>query len=196
MDGARFVDALAIVATHPASGFQWPVGIWERPESADDDYEHPFHEVDGAMSELFDTYDVWRVEIDPQYIDHLVSTWQGRWGDQKVREWFTNRPKQAAWMIRNYTDAMGRRSEDGTVHADLSHSGDAVLTRHIGNARKAKVNVFDDDHRQMWTLSKDRPNSPRKVDGAMAGGISWEARSDCIAKGATERRRKRSFVIR
>lgn len=196
VDGARFVDALAMVATHPASGFQWPVGIWERPESADEDYEHPFDEIDGAMVDLFARFDVWRVEIDPQYIGHLVTKWQGRWGDRRVREWFTNRPRQAAWMIRNYTDAMGKRADDGSVVADLSHSGDADLTRHIGNARKQKVNVYDDDHRQMYTLSKDRPNSPRKIDGAMAAALSWEARGDCIAAGATERRRKRSFVVR
>jgi hypothetical protein len=42
VDGARFADALGIVATDVESGFQWPLGVWERPESsAPDDYEHP-----------------------------------------------------------------------------------------------------------------------------------------------------------
>jgi hypothetical protein len=35
VDGARYEDALGIVATEIATGFQWPIGIWERPEWAD-----------------------------------------------------------------------------------------------------------------------------------------------------------------
>ncbi len=30
-DGARYYDATAIIATHVQSGYQWVVGIWERP---------------------------------------------------------------------------------------------------------------------------------------------------------------------
>jgi hypothetical protein len=37
----------------------------------------------------------------------------------------------------------------------------------------------------MHTISKDRPDSPRKMDLAMAGTLSWEARGDAIAAGAT-----------
>ena len=36
----------------------------------------------------------------------------------------------------------------------------------------------------MHTLSKDAIGSARKIDAAMAGVLSWEARSDCIAAGA------------
>jgi stage V sporulation protein SpoVS len=39
----------------------------------------------------------------------------------------------------------------------------------------------------MHTLSKDRPDSPSKIDGAMAGVLSWEARGDAIAAGAKPR---------
>jgi hypothetical protein len=40
------------------------------------------------------------------------------------------------------------------------------------NARKQKVQVYDDKHRQMHTLSKESPDSRLKIDGAMAGGLS------------------------
>jgi hypothetical protein len=70
-------------------------------------------------------------------------------------------------MVRNYTDAI--------TSGDLGHNGDEVFTRHIKNAVRRKQNVYDDDHRQMHTITKDRPDSPRKMDGAMAGGLSWEA---------------------
>jgi hypothetical protein len=42
----------------------------------------------------------------------------------------------------------------------------------------------------MWTICKDRRGSPNKMDAAMAGGLSWEARGDAIAAGALKARRK------
>ena len=180
VDGARYIDALAVIATEVTTGFQWPIGIWERPPLATRDYEHPFDEVDGAMRDAFETYDVWRIYIDPQYIDYLVEIWHGRWGEKRVFAWPTNRPRQACWMVRNYTDAMSS--------GDVTHIGDETFTRHIKNAVRRKQNVYDDDHRAMHTIAKDRPDSPNKIDGAMAGALSWEARGDAIAADAQAHR--------
>lgn len=177
VDGARFRDALVMVATEVETGFQWPLGVWERPEAAGPDYEHPFDQVDGAMVDSFSRFQVWRAYIDPQHIDHLLSTWQGRWGDKCVMPWWTNRPKQAAWAIRGFEDAIGS--------GDLSHNGDRDIRRHMRNAVRMKLNVYDDEGRQMHSLQKDRHSSPRKIDGAWASALSWEARLDAIAAGAT-----------
>lgn len=176
VDGARFVDGFALVATDVESGYQWSLGIWERPESAGHDYEHPFDEVDGAMLEAFADFDVWRVYVDPQHIEHLMQTWQGRWGEKRVLPWWTNRPRQMAWAVRNWTEAVGA--------GDATNDGDPDFVRHVANARKQRLTVFDDKRRQMHTFSKDRPDSPRKMDGAMAAVLSWEARGDAIAADA------------
>jgi hypothetical protein len=104
----------------------------------------------------------------------LLDRWQGRWGEKRVVKWFTNRPRQIAFSVRNYTSAINA--------GDQSHNGDETFDPHIKNARKQKLNVYDEEHRQMHTISKDRPDSPRKMDLAMAGGaIAWEARGDAIA---------------
>jgi hypothetical protein len=87
VDGARNRDALAAIATEIETGFQWPLSIQTRPENAPDDYEHDLHSVDGAMVDAFERFEVWRVYVDPQYIDPLVEKWQGRWGEQKVIPW-------------------------------------------------------------------------------------------------------------
>lgn len=179
VDGARFVDALGIVATDVKTGFQWPLGIWERPPHAPDDYEHPVDLIDGVMLDAFDQFDVWRVYVDPQWIDNLLEKWQGRWGQKVVMPWYTNRSRQMAWAVRGFADS--------AAAGDWQHSGDQHLVRHFTNARKYVLNVFDDDHRQMYSLSKDRPDSPRKIDGAMAAILSWEARSDAIAAGAEKK---------
>lgn len=63
-DGAQFRDATALIATHLATGFQWSLGIWECPPG-DEDWECPEDEVDAALVEAFDTWDVVRVYLDP-----------------------------------------------------------------------------------------------------------------------------------
>lgn len=180
VDGARFVDAVALVATEVESGHQWPLGIWQRPPAAPEDYEHPLDEVDGAMLDAFERYEPWRVYVDPQHIEHLLDRWAGRWGEKRVLPWYTHRLRQIAYSVRAYSAAVNA--------GDLSHSGDETFSRHVQNAKKRKVNVYDEHHRQLHTISKDRPDSPRKIDGAMAAVLAWEARGDAIAAGALKRR--------
>lgn len=178
VDGARFQDALALVATEVATGFQWPLLILERPANAPDGYEHDFDQADGVMVDAFERFDVWRVYIDPQKIETLVDLWQGRWGDKRIVAWWMNRPKPVAWAVRNFTTAVGA--------GDWTFDGDPVLRTHLKNARKQKLTVKDEKGHLMHTISKDRPDSPRKIDGADAAVLSWEARGDAIADGALE----------
>jgi phage terminase large subunit-like protein len=113
---------------------------------------------------------------DDQWIENLIERWQNRYGEKRVLVWRTNRWRQIAWAVRNFEQAVhGNR--------DLTHSGDDVLTRHIQNSRKRKVNVDDDRQVQMHTLAKPAQHSPLKVDGAMAAVLAWEARGDAIAHG-------------
>ncbi len=175
-DGARFVDGLGLVGTNVETGNQWCIGIWEREESAQEDYEHPFTEIDGALTEVFEVCDVWRGYFDPQWIEEWVDTWQGRWGEKRIKRWWTNRPKPVAYAVRNYAQAIGSKA--------FEHDGSPDLTRHVKNAVKRPVNVFDEKHRQMHSIGKDKADSPRKMDGAMAAVLSWEARGDAIAAGA------------
>jgi hypothetical protein len=178
VDGARYDDAIAVVATHVKSGYQWPVIILEKPEFTPADYEHDLNLVDGAVREVFGIFTVWRAYCDDQYIGKLIDDWQNRFGHKRVVTWHTNRPRQIAWAVRNY--------EQAVASGDVHHDGDPVFARHIANARKRKLTVLDDRERQMHTLTKDSIRSPRKIDAAMAAILSWEARADCIAMGAVD----------
>lgn len=180
IDGARFVDALAVIATEVETGFQWPIGIWERPLDAAENYEHPFDEVDGAVSEAVEGFAVWRIYADPGSstgnIEPLVEKWQGRWSDKKVIRWLMSRPTQTACAVSNYTAAINT----GTV----SHDGDEDFARHIKNAVRWKVRATDEHGRRLHVIGKDTPDSTHKIDAAAAGVLSWEARGDAIAAGA------------
>lgn len=184
VDGARFDDALAMIATEIETGYQWPLGIWERPNGAPDDYEHSFDEADGALREADDLYDIWRVYIDPGSttgnITPLMEKWEGDRGGKSVRggvaEWLMHRPRQTGEAVATYTAAINT--------GNISHDGDEVFTRHIKNAVRWKVSAKDEDGRNLYTIGKDRAGSPHKIDAAAAAVISWEARGDAIADGA------------
>ncbi|HVW34729.1 MAG TPA: hypothetical protein VHL53_19505 [Acidimicrobiia bacterium] len=181
VDGARWDDALAMIATHVETGHQWPLGIWERPRNAPADYEHPEAEIDGVLVDAFERFTVTRVYVDPQKIEHLVDRWRGRWNQtddrqkQRIVEWWTNRPKPIGYAVRAYTAAQ--------TAGDVSHDGDRTFALHIAHARKQPLLVKDDERRPLHTLCKDRKGSQNKIDAAMAAVLSWEARGDAIAAG-------------
>lgn len=106
----------------------------------------------------------------------LLEKWQGDYGEKKVLPWYMNRPRQTAFAVASFADAIST--------GDVSHDGDEVFARHVKNAVKQKVNVYDEDGRKMHTISKDRPESPNEIDAAAAAVLSWEARGDAIAAGA------------
>jgi hypothetical protein len=179
-DGARFFDSTALIATEVETGHQFVIDIWERPENADESWEIPEQEVDAAVDLLFERFECWRLYGDPPYWESALDRWAGKYGEDRVVRWWTNRNKQMAYALRAYTTAI-RASE-------LSHDGDSRLTRHIKNARKrVHPQLRDDQGRSMWTIRKEGPNSPLKIDAAMAGCLSWEARGDAIAAGATRK---------
>jgi hypothetical protein len=177
-DGARRKDTTALVATEVLTGFQWLVQVWERPEHADEAWEVPAGEVDAAVAECFKRWNVWRLYGDPPYWDEHIDSWAGQFGAERVIRWWTNRDKPMAHALRAYRQA----HDDG----DLSHDGHPVFVEHIGNSVKKKLLSRTDDDLEMWVIRKDRPDSPRKIDVAMAGCLSWEARGDAIAAGVAK----------
>ena len=180
-DGARFSDAIAVVATEVATGFQQALGIGEVPADLDADarrdYQHDKAAVDDELAAAHDRWTVWRNYVDPGGIDEWMQSWQGRWGNTVVVPWHMHRRRPTAFAVRRWLRAVAAH--------DQSHAGQPDLTRHVRNAHRQPVQVYDDDHRQMFVLAKERHDSPDKMDGAAASVLSWEARGDAIAAGAT-----------
>jgi hypothetical protein len=176
-DGAQFFDSTGIVATHIETGFQWKVAVWERPTSLplDQDWQVPAEEVDATMRRLFELYTVWRLYADPPYWQSWIAQWRGEYGEERVIEWWTTRTKQMTAALENFMTAI----TDGT----LSHDGDPDYRRHLGNARKRELPGRDEEGKALFLIQKERPKSPNKIDLAMAGCLSWEARTDAIASG-------------
>ena len=181
-DGAMFHDSTGIVATHIETGFQWVPGLWERPPSLRPElpWQVPVEEVDATMRALFGRYDVWRLYADPPYWQSWIAQWAGdpAMGPEKVIEWWTNRRKPMAYALKNFETAI--------KGAEISHDGDPRLARHLGNSRRQDLpGERDEQGKPLWLIRKERPDSPNKIDLAMAAVLSWEARTDAVATGGT-----------
>lgn len=178
-DGAQFFDSTALVATHVETGFQWLLGLWERPKllPTDQTWQVPADDVDRAVRDAFSVYDVWRLYADPAYWQSWLAAWRGEFGEERVIEWLTTRRLQMARAIEGFTTAI----KTGTV----SHEGHKDVTRHIANARREELKGYRDEQgKPLCLIRKERPDSPLKMDAAMASVLSWEARTDAIAAGA------------
>lgn len=179
-DGSRRLDSTGLIATAIESGYQWVAGKWERPEDvSDEDWEVPEDEVEAEVVYLFENFDVVRFYGDPPYWETALDRWAGRYGDEIVFRWWTNRRKAMAFALRAWiTDWR----EDV-----LSHDGDEALARHIGNAVRKKTRIRDEETGDwLWIIAKESPKSRRKIDLVMAACLSWEARGDAIRAGALD----------
>ena len=180
-DGARWHDATALVATEIETGFQDLVGLWEEPpETGPDGWEVDVDAVDAVVDEAFEKWDIWRMYCDPPYWDTKIAEWAGRYGDKCVLEWWTTRLKQMAYAIKSFNTAL----ESG----EILHSGNPHYRRHLGNAVKKELKLRDERGQPLWTIYKERPDSPFKIDAAMAGILAWEARNDALTAGLQNKR--------
>lgn len=173
-DGAVFHDSTAIVCTHVESGYSWMAGVWECPPGRDD-WQVPAGAVDATMRALFKRYDVSRCYCDPPYWQSWIANWRGDFGEERVVEWWTNRRRPMTAALENFDSAI----REGLI----SHDGNKDVARHLGNSRKQELPQRDEQGKALWLIRKERPDSPQKIDLAMASILSWEARTDAIAAG-------------
>ncbi len=190
--GSRWHDSTALVATEISTGFQQLVGLWEKPLNLDLlEWEVPADDVRQVVQEAFDRWRVWRLYADPPYWETVVAEWAGKYGEKRVVEWWTNRRKQMAYAIKSFHTAI--------TSGELVHDGNEHLTRHVGNAVRRVLNMRDDEGLPLWTIYKEGPKSPHRIDAAMAAILSWEARSDALASGVGIRQKsvyeERGLVI-
>jgi phage terminase large subunit-like protein len=173
-DGAMFHDSVALVGTEVATGYQFKLGLWECPYGKKD-WQAPVEDLDLAVTSAFEEYDVWRMYADPQYWLSYMAQWAGKYGKEKVVEWYTNQYNKMCYAIEAYDTAIKGKT--------LSHDGSNAFTRHLGNAFKKELNRHDEQGKKLWVIQKERGDSPNKIDLTMAAILSWRARLDAVALG-------------
>lgn len=195
-DGARFRDSTAIVLTDVRTGVQQLYALWERPQNVDEWEVNPT-EVSDAVDMLMLTYKVWRWNGDPAHYTEEHANWAGKY--PQVEEWWTHSVRKMAFAVKDYADAIRDGSisfaDDDTLALNSPVVGETMgeaFVRHLGNAGKLKVQVYDagDENapgdvpdkpqrgRQLYVLEK--VHETRKIDASVAAVLSWQARLDAL----------------
>lgn len=178
-DGSRWKDVCALVVTHIDTGYQVRFRSWVPEECPGG--EVPVGEVDVAVDEIFGLWRVARFYGDPASgWDDPIARWAGKHGPKTVAYFWTDSRnlRKTASMCRAYAAAIDA--------GEVTHDGDEQFARHISNAQKRDLKMSDDEGKPLWVMQKERHDSPNKIDCAMAGGLSWQARLDALASGVSK----------
>ncbi|MFF7610737.1 hypothetical protein [Streptomyces lavendulae] len=186
-DGSDMDDWTAVRA-ETLDGFQWTptYGPDQRPtiwDPADWDGQTPRLEVDAAVADLMERYDVVRMYADPPYWETEVDTWADRYGEKKVVRWYTWRTVQMhAAAERLLTDVT---KKDSTFR----HDGCELTAGNVANARKSA--------RPGGRYVLRKAALHQKIDAAVSSVLAHEAAGDAIAAGlAKVRKPSRMIVLR
>lgn len=184
-------DATALVACRVSDGHLELLALWEKPESAGDDWAVDREEVDAAVANAMRDYEVAGFFMDPALWQDYCDRWTNEYGAKmrvkasasKPLEFWCNRPVAMVAALERFHDAvLDERlsytpAEDRTGRqAELAHA----LTRHVLNARR-KVG------RAGVEIRKETPKSKRKIDAAMSAVLAYECRNEAIAAGVKSR---------
>ncbi|MBC9954935.1 large terminase [Leucobacter sp. cx-42] len=198
-DGARFRDATAIVATDIKTGMQELMGLWERPENVDD-WEVPEDEVTATFERIMKKYRVHKLFADPPHWTETIGSWYAKYPDQ-VEEFYTKRHQMMAYTLREYEEAIASASisfggvvdPEWKIGEKLSPHDD--LLRHLGNAGKKQLRMFDDEGQPLYVMQKQDGQMGLKFDAGMAAVLSWKARLDAIKGGAKPKSQTRKRAV-
>lgn len=180
-DGSDTRDHTVLVATEVKTGYQWIAGYWEPRQQPNGEYHVPVEEVRATVEDVFERFNVWRFRADPFRWKTEIAEWAGNYnkpGKDVVKEFNTTNVRNMAYALAPYRTAMRG--------GDLSHDGDPRFELAIRNAHQVTQHFLDDQGANMWTIAKERPDSPLKIDAAIAGCLSWWARLEAIEDGALD----------
>lgn len=165
-DGSKSRDATALVGCEIETGHVFTVGVWEPDPSHSSTETVDFAAVDGAVQRAFDRYKVLAMFADVrEWESYALTEWPQRHGDDIV-VWAApaSRPPQPiAWDMRAHVTEFAKAVEachQEIENGDFTHDGDSRTARHVGNAHRHPV-------RELISIAKESPDSPRKVDAAV-----------------------------
>lgn len=181
-------DATALVAVRVEDGYVELIGCWQARDG-EDDWEVPEDLVDAAVRDCFKRFRVVGFYADPSGWQSQLGSWEQDFGRQlKVKASATH----ATHYWTNRTTLMVRSLaafEEAVTNGDLTHDGSYRLTEHVLNTKRNPT------PRAGLQIAKSYPDSPAKIDCAVAATLAWAARLDAVGKPGVARRPKSRVVV-
>lgn len=157
-DGSASGDSTALVGcTVGPEPHLFVEGLWENP--GDPQWRVPRSEVDTAVARAFGKYDVVELSADPWGWRTELEGWAKTHGAKKVLEWNTAH----AGRMAPATDRLYQAATAGTV----THDGDPRMSKHVAHCVAKRTPMGD-------LVSKDKRNSKRKIDSAVAAIVAFD----------------------
>lgn len=186
-------DATALVGCRLSDGHVFEVEVWEAPDGpAGEGWQVPVAEVNAAVDFCFDHFRVVGFYADPAKWESHIASWESKHGHTLELSASRDHPIEW-WMLGNRAGQMVHAIEvfhDGVLNREFTHCGSFDLTRHVLNAVTRETSRGSQ-------IAKEFPDSPRKIDAAVAAILAMRCRLDAVAKGiSTEPRRESSGVFR
>lgn len=171
-------DATALIGCRVEDGHLFEVAVWEQPEGAGGkDWVVPTVEVEAAVHDCFERYDVVGFYADPSLWGGHITQWEALYGNRLAVKLSKDQPMH--WWMGGYSLRLVRAVEqlhEAIVAREMTHDGSWRLTRHVLNARRKPT-------RGGITIEKEHPDSQRKIDAAHAAVYAWAARLNAVALG-------------
>lgn len=167
-DGSKSRDSTALWGC-TAEGHVFKIAVWERDQRVPE-WTVPRNKVDEAVDRAFHTWDVALMQCDPP-----------RW-ERELEDWSERYPGRVLAFDTAVSDRMAPavgRFHDAVMDDKLTHDGDAVLTRHIGNARVKET-------RWGLVIEKEHKDSPRRIDAAVAAVLAHDGLTAPLAKATSK----------
>lgn len=147
--------------------------LWE---PADWNGRVPRAEVNAAVDELSNQFEIVRGYCDVHMWESEIDLWASKYGEKVFVGWRTNRPNPMHASLERF------RTDVYNVESPFTHDGDEIVTNHIRNAiiRARGMNPLTKE--RVYILGK--PEEHQKFDYAMSSVLAHEAVMDAIADGA------------
>lgn len=155
-DGSASGDSTALVGC-TLDGHLFVVDVWANP--GDPRWRVPREDVLNTIDAAFERYDVAELVCDPWGWRTEIEQLAKRHGEKRVIEWPTNVVGRMAPATDRFYAAV--------IDQALTHDGDTRLASHIAHC-VAKPTAQGD------VITKDRRNSPRKIDAAVAAVVAYD----------------------
>ncbi|MGM0700383.1 MAG: terminase large subunit domain-containing protein [Actinomycetota bacterium] len=156
-DGSASGDSTVLVGCTVEDPHLFIVDMWENPD--DPRWRVPRAEVDRAVDRAFERWDVVELACDPWGWRSEIEAWADRHGETHVIHWDTSFRKRMAPATDQAYQAI--------MQGEVTHDGDSRLAAHIAHTVAESTSLGD-------LVKKDRRNSPRKIDAAVASIAAYD----------------------